>query len=148
MTRVLVVGCDARWRKTLEWMLSEAGYAVAGIADTDFALKGLRVSFSPLVVIITHGGAGSEGLKILEQSPTLPPHEYILLSAVPQRAPWVWNPSFWHFVPVVPAPFDLDLLLDRVAEAARRIACLAPAEPPECAVSGEPVPALRLIEST
>lgn len=121
MVRVLVVERDELLRETLELMLDEAGYTVAGIGDGALAVRALEVSPYPLVVLLSHGGSDTDGEAVLISARMLPSHAYIVLSTRPQKAPWVWNAHTEHFVPVVPEPFDVDTLLEAVAAAVARL---------------------------
>lgn len=126
MIRVLVVERDELLRETLEMVLDDAGYTVAGVADGAMAMRALEVSPHPLVVLLSHGGRDGDSETVLVSAPMLPPHEYILLSTRPKDAPWVWNAHMEHFVSVVSLPFEVDALLDMVAAAAARLERAAP----------------------
>ncbi len=121
MVRVLIVERDALLRECLELMLEEAGYTVAGTADSVMALYALQVSSHPLVVLLRHGGLEAPEMEILRQAPYLPKHAYLLLSSYPARAPLVRNPHTDCIVPVVPLPFGMDEVQCAVAEVASRL---------------------------
>ena len=120
-TQVYIVERDAALRETVALVLEEAGYAVDGIGDVHHALAALRDSPAPMVVLIGHGDPETEGLFLLEQSSSLPPHAYLLLSTHPQAAPSLPNPHTQHLVPIMAEPFDVDTLLTQVSEAASRL---------------------------
>lgn len=102
-------------------LLDEAGYATDCVGDVGLALEMLRDSPHPMVVVIGHGEPHVEGLTILEQAGSLPPHAYLLLSTAPQVAPSISNPHTLYLVPVMAEPLDMDTLLACVDEAARRL---------------------------
>ena len=120
-TQVYIVERDAALRETVALVLEEAGYAVDGVGDVHQALAALRASPHPMVVLIGHGDPETEGLSLLEQSSSLPPHAYLLLSTHPQAAPSVSNPYTQHLVPIMAEPFDVVTLLAQVNEAAHRL---------------------------
>lgn len=120
-TRVFIVERDVSLRETVTLVLEDAGYATDGVGDVRQALAALRDSPHPMVVLIGHGDPEAEGLSLLEQANSLPPHAYLLLSTHPQIAPSVSNPYTHHLVPIMAEPFDVDALLAQVDEAARRL---------------------------
>lgn len=119
--RALVIERDADLRQTLELVLEDAGYAVAGVEDVSLAEAGLRVSPHPLVVLVSHGDPARRGRSLAEAAGSLPPHAYVLLSTRPQTAPHLLNPHTEHVVPVVAEPFDVDVLLAAVDDASERL---------------------------
>lgn len=130
MERVLIVGQDTALSKALCAVLEDAGYGVAVCSDTTLALALMCISYRPFVVLLfpddgsheqPYDGPAQAWTQVLAFARLLPRHAYILLSSQPQRAPWQWNPHTQAFVPIVPLPFDLKLLLTRVAEAVRRL---------------------------
>lgn len=127
MVRVLVVEPDPLLREALELMLDEAGYTVAGVGDGNLARQALRVSPYPLVVLLSRSTDRIQAAEddILRGISDLPAHAYLLLSMHPHHAPWVWNAHTERFVPVVPVPFDVDEVLDRVANAAGLLGTVA-----------------------
>jgi DNA-binding NtrC family response regulator len=121
MCDVLLVIQDRDLSETLSVVLEEAGYSIAICADTSGALTMLRVADKPLVVMLSHGGPSHKGEHILAAVPDLPPHAYLLLTTDPRKAPLKWNPHTQAFVPVLPMPFDVDLLLAHVDDAMSRL---------------------------
>jgi DNA-binding NtrC family response regulator len=123
MCDALLVIQDRDLSETLSVVLEEAGYSIAICADTAVALTMLRVAEKPLVVMLSHGGTSQEGEHILAAVPELPPHAYVLLSTDRRKAPLKWNPYTQAFVPVLPMPFDVDLLVAQVDDAVSRLHC-------------------------
>ena len=122
MNSVLIVGHQRELSEILREALYDAGYTVTVYSDTSLALAFLQAATTLVVIIVhSHGGASQEWEPILAAIAGLPPHAYLLMSTNPQTAPQQWNPHTQAFVSVVPMPFDLDVLLARVADAVSRL---------------------------
>jgi CheY-like chemotaxis protein len=124
---VLVVDDDEGIRETLRFLLEDAGHDVLEATDGFAALRVLRASAEPLVVLLDFMMPGLDGagvLRAVAQDATLAGmHSYIVITA-DARAANLLTASLPPrlSVPVIRKPFDIDLLLDTIAEAARRIA--------------------------
>jgi DNA-binding NtrC family response regulator len=116
MNSVLLVDLERSLGEILRDMLQEAGYDIVISATVPSALVALQAATKPLLVILSHGGLSHEWERVLTAAPGLPPHGYVLLSTQPGESPRVWNPHTQAVVPVVPMPFDIDLLLTQVAQ--------------------------------
>ena len=129
MERVLIVGQNTALSRALCAVLEDAGYGVAVCSDATLALVLLRVTHLPFVVLVSHDaahdGPAQEWRQVLALARALPRHAYVLLSSQPRQEPSQWNSYTQAFVPVVPLPFDMKLLLTRVAEAVRRMRFMA-----------------------
>jgi DNA-binding NtrC family response regulator len=125
MEQVLVVEQDVDLQGVLGKVLKHAGYRVVMCSDMTVATGLLHLAPRPLVVILSHGERSQEALQLLMVAHTLPAHAYVLLSSHPQQAPLHFNPHTQAFVPVVPMPLEVDLLLARVAEATWRLHAVA-----------------------
>jgi DNA-binding NtrC family response regulator len=121
MSSVLLVGQEKSLSEVLCDVLQEASYDVTVCADAFCALNMLRVATAPVVVILSHGGHSQEWERMLAAVAELPRHAYLVLSTHPEEAPAQWNPHMQAYVPVVPMPFDMDILLAQVAEAVARL---------------------------
>ncbi|WIG61462.1 MAG: hypothetical protein OJF49_004210 [Ktedonobacterales bacterium] len=123
---VVLVAPDRDLRETLAAIVSEAGYRVVGVGDTEMALVALRATTLPQVVVLTDGLADNTALLVLQRLPYLPKHVYLVLSTDQSHAPAVVNMYTARQIPVIEEPFDLDRFLDRVDEAAALAATSAP----------------------
>jgi DNA-binding NtrC family response regulator len=121
MSSVLLVDQEKSLSEILRDMLQEAGYDVTVCTDASWALNMLRVATASVVVILSHGGLSQEWEHMLAAAAELPRHAYLVLSTRPEEAPAQWNPHTQAYVPVVPMPFDMDVLLAQVAEAVVRL---------------------------
>lgn len=139
MIQVLVVIRDDGMRDAVQAIVEEGGYAAACCATTPQAVEMLRVNPAPLVVILLHGGRDGDWAPVLNAMSSLPVHAYVLLSTRTQDAPRVWNRHTQHAVPVVPAPFDMAVLLAQIAETAAQLAYVATIPPTLAGPSPRPV---------
>lgn len=123
---VLVVEDDDDTRATLRLALEDAAaYPVAEAADGAQALAQLRARADRVVVLLDLLMPGVDGLQVLRAAATEPlvgRHAFILMTA-DGRPP---SPRLSALltrlqVPTVSKPFDMDHLLDVVAEAATRL---------------------------
>ena len=127
MAYVLIVDDDADTRDILRLIVEDAGYeTVADATNGVEALAILRAGDVPLVVLLDLDLPRLDGLGVLNavaQDPTLAARNaFVLLTAVNQR----------HYqeaaevcaqlsVPFVLKPFDVDVLLNAMTSAARRL---------------------------
>lgn len=123
MAHVLVVDDEPGQREMLRLLLEDAGHTVAEASGGEAALQLLRATPERMVVLLDQrmpGLGGDEVLAIVAADPTLATHHaYILVTASPQkllnRPPVVLGTLS---VPVVEKPFEVDVLLAMVAQAA------------------------------
>ena len=126
---VLLVVADTSSRDGLRLVLEAAGYAVSEAADSPAALALLRLNLARtrphrLVVLVHHAlpevdGAGM--LRTIADDPHLATHHaYVLLAALQEPSfPIIEEEVLAHLtVSVVPRPFERDVLLSAVAQAA------------------------------
>ncbi len=119
-TSVLVVDDDTSIRETLRYLLEDAGYAVIEAQDGLQALDFLRKAPGPVVVLLDlmmpqMDGAGLLGT-VAGDTRRLRRHNYILMTAGHQTL----SLAFAHMlsdlsVPVIYKPFDIDKLLEVIA---------------------------------
>jgi CheY-like chemotaxis protein len=123
---VLVVDDDPDVRETLRWALHEEGYGVCEAADGVHALAVLRFSVRPLVTVLDYrlpGMTGGEVLAAVAADPQVAGrHTFVLVTADQQDLP----PSLvlWadrQGIRILSKPFDVEVLLAAVAEAAGRL---------------------------
>jgi CheY-like chemotaxis protein len=123
---VLVVDDDRAIRETLRFMLEDADYDVRDAADGVAALDVLRASRQPLVVLLDLMMPRLDGTGVLrtvsEERQLATRHAYIVVTANMQA----FTPAFtsllsWLDAEVMRKPFDMDVLLDQVDRAARRL---------------------------
>ncbi len=126
MAHVLVVDDDEDIRLTLRALLEDVGgHTVVEAADGVSGLELLRASQQPLVVLLDLLMPGLDGIGVLqavaadEQLATR--HAYVLVSVSRRATPENLPPSLALAVSIVPKPFDINTLLDTVADAERRI---------------------------
>ena len=126
MARVVVVDGDADLRDTLRMLLEDAGYTVAECDDGLDCLRVLRASPTPLVVLLENllrRMMGEAVLRAVAADPCLAGrHAYVVLTT----SPCALLPHTQHLpaglsVPVIAKPFELDELLNAVAQAAGRL---------------------------
>lgn len=127
--RVMVVGPDTDRCLTLCAIVEAAGYGAVACTGSELARKLLRIAPHPFVVLLTDGASGGGAEpgweRVLDEMEQLPAHVYLLLPHEPQKAPWRVNPYTHAFVPVVPMPIELDLLVARLAGAVAELPALS-----------------------
>lgn len=72
-----------------------------------------------------HGGLDHDCDDVLSAAPTLPAHVYLVINTHPHRVQRFWNVFTQRDIPVLPAPFDVNDLLELLADAAERASLLA-----------------------
>lgn len=121
MSHILVVDDDDEVRDLLRMALEEEGHTVDEAESGRVALEKLRATSERLVVILDYLMPGMDGLEVLHaiaQDETLAPrHSYILMSAgrfFPADDEALRGLS----VAVLPKPFDLDKVFQKVRQVA------------------------------
>jgi CheY-like chemotaxis protein len=126
MTQVLVVDDDQPTREVLRMMLEDAGYEVVEAPNGTAALELLRASEQRMVALVDQVMPGVDGIAVLStlaDDPQLAArHAYVLMTAGarPLGEPEVALLSTLS-APLLRKPFDIDVLLEVVAEVARRV---------------------------
>lgn len=126
MAHVLVVDDDADIRISMRSLLEDiGGYTVIEAPDGSDALRILRASEEPLVVLLDLLMPGLDGMGVLREvaaDETLAHrHAYVLVTVRRQEQPLEFPSSPELDVPVVSKPFDMDELLSTVAAAERKV---------------------------
>lgn len=126
LAHVLVVDDDEPIRDTLRSVLEDAGHAVTDAPDGVAALDVLRASPHRMVVLLDLRMPGMDGAGLLDTvagDRTLATrHAYILMTANLQTLTLSFaNLLTTLSVPVLRKPFDLDVVLDTVEQAAARL---------------------------
>lgn len=126
LAHVLVVDDDEPIRDTLRSVLEDAGHAVTDAPDGVAALDVLRASPHRMVVLLDLRMPGMDGAGLLGTvagDRTLATrHAYILMTANLQTLTLSFaNLLTTLSVPVLRKPFDLDVVLDTVEQAAARL---------------------------
>ncbi len=128
---ILLVDDDQEIRNTLREALEEEGYEVCEAEDGIEALRLLRASMIPLVVVLDLRMPRLSGDALLQRVSTrehLPAkHTYLLITASRE----LLSPTSLRLlkrmdVPVTPKPFDLNDMLTLVAHAADMLSETAP----------------------
>lgn len=119
---VLIVDDDRSIRGTLRAVLEDEDYQVLEADNGNTALALLRASYGPVVVLLDLRMPGLDGSGVLEAvaaEARLATHNaYILITATPHSIPATTLHLLDQLsVPVVPKPFDLDILLEAVTQA-------------------------------
>jgi CheY-like chemotaxis protein len=124
---ILVADGDELLRRTLRILFEEEGYAVLEAADGRQALELLRTSPQPLVVVLDQimpALSGEEVLYAVAKDRHLRRrHAFVLLSAAPHlsRRLRLMRLLTQLAVQRIAKPFDIDVLLDAVVQATRRV---------------------------
>lgn len=123
MARVLVVDDDQDIRDVVRFILEDAGYEVLEASDGNTALRVLRASQTPLVVLLDLLMPQPNGIDVLREviaDPQLCRHAYLLLTAdntiLRQQAESLLTQVSAQ---VIPKPFDVGKLLEIVEHAAQ-----------------------------
>ena len=123
---VLVVDDDQAIRETLRLVLEDSRYVVLEAADGQTALRIARESEDRMVVLldlIMPGFDGEQVLSAVAGDETLATrHVYVLMTAAHKRL----KPTLKALLemvnaPIMQKPFDLDTLLNTVADAGKRL---------------------------
>ncbi|MEO7000214.1 MAG: response regulator [Ktedonobacterales bacterium] len=124
---VCVIEDDHDIRETLRFLLEDTGYRVIEAEDglTGYAL--LQQSTERLVVLLDHKLPQMDGCDLLELAANdevlRVQHAFILVTASPKNAEEDCGEHLDDLdAPLISKPFDIDEVLDAVAEAATRLA--------------------------
>lgn len=127
---VLVVDDDTDIRETLRLALEDEGYSVHEAEDGMIALRALRESSHPLVVLLDLMMPRLDGEGVLRAAVAderLRRHVYVMVTAKYQSLPTSLRSLISTLdVPVLPKPVDLDDLLNTVADASGRLGDVRP----------------------
>lgn len=122
---VCVIDDDTSIRETLRFLLEDAGYRVieAGDGLTGYAL--LKQIAGRLIVLVDHKLPQMDGCDLLQLAANdedlRSRHVFIFVTASPQRAEDDCGETIEELdATLIPKPFDIDDVLDAVAEAAAR----------------------------
>ncbi len=127
---ILIVDDDQGVRETLRMALEDEGFAVYEAADGDEALRLLRMSRQPLVVVLDlrmPRMSGDALLRRVSRRERLPAqHAFLLVTASYDRL----SPGNQRLLqrmktPVIAKPFDLDELLSLISHTAATLASAA-----------------------
>jgi two-component system response regulator (stage 0 sporulation protein F) len=121
---VLVVDDEDTIRATLRWLLTDAGYTVYEAANGEQAVQFLHQQRNGVVVLLDYSMPRMDGLQVLQtieaESPRAGKHAFILMSARYGLVPPELARELQQLgVPTIDKPFDVDMLLARVAIAAQ-----------------------------
>ena len=125
MTHILIVDDDSAIRDTLREALEDEGYEVAEAADGIAGLERLRASQENMVVLLDQLMPKLDGVGVLravQNDPLLTQrHTYILLTARSRMSTPATDIATALGVPIIRKPFDLETLLQAIAQAAARL---------------------------
>lgn len=124
--RVLVVDDDTAIRETIRFALEDAGYSVAEAVDGLAALKQLRAGSDRMVVLLDLMMPGLDGAGILGavagDARLASQYAFVLITASTKTLTLAFANLLQNLsVPILTKPFDIDILLEVVAAAARRL---------------------------
>lgn len=129
--RVLVVDDDDETRETLRFLLEDAGYPVMDASDGAAALELIDAAQNPIVVLLDLLMPRTGGRGVLEAVAAdgegadgrgRKRHAYIILTANTRALPAAQAAVLGALAVVaVEKPFDMDVLLATVAEAAAKL---------------------------
>lgn len=124
--QILIVDDDRSIRATLRAVLEDEEYKVLEADNGQTALALLQATYGPLVVLLDLRMPGLDGAGVLEavaaDQRLATCNAYILITANSHSIPDATARLLEQLdVPVVPKPFDLDILLETVMQAAVKI---------------------------
>jgi len=133
VVRILIVDDDRSIRETLRVVLQDEGYDVLEAEDGQVALKILRASSEPLVVLLDLRMPVLDGTGVLSavaaDSHLSTRHAILMITAnrdsIQDKDRTAQLLQQLH-VAVIPKPFDLDGLIDTVDQTARRLSASMP----------------------
>lgn len=125
-TTVLVVDDDPEIRTALRFVLEDEGYTVHEAPDGNPALERLHNHPDGMVVLLDLNMPGVDGIEVMRavaaHEPLITRHAYILMTANLRTLPLPLAQQLSQLrVPVLSKPFDMDHLLEVIAQAAERI---------------------------
>ena len=120
---VCVIEDDEAIRAILRVLLEDEGYPVLEAADGLAGYQLLRTSAAPLIALIDHILPKMDGCDLLDlaakNEDLRARHEFIFVTSSPQHAEDDCGETLEELnVPVISKPFDIDEVLEPVAEAA------------------------------
>jgi two-component system, OmpR family, response regulator ResD len=124
---ILVAEDDAILRQTLRDLFAEEGYAVLEAADGRQVLEMLRTSPQPLVVVLDQLMPTLSGEEVLyavaKDCHLRRRHAFVLVSAAPHLSRQLRLMRLLTQLAIqrIAKPFDIDVLLEAVAQATRRV---------------------------
>lgn len=123
---VLVVDDDETIRDTLRLVLEDAGYRVEEAPDGRTALDRMRTDTERYIVLLDLIMPGIDGTSVLasvaRDESLFSRHAYILMTAGQAHAMPGIDQMLTRFgIPILQKPFDLDALLDMLADAQKRL---------------------------
>jgi CheY-like chemotaxis protein len=126
VTQVCVIEDDEAIRETMRLLLEDAGYSVIEASDGITGRDLLRESPNRMIAVVDHKLPRMDGCDLLEQvandEDLRERHTYIFVTASPKRAAEDCEETLEELaVPVLAKPFDIDELLDAVAEAEQKL---------------------------
>ncbi len=125
VTRILVVDDDRSIRETLQAVLQDEGYNVSEAEDGEVALRIMRASKEPLIILLDLRMPVLDGEGVLSfvasDRRLASRNAFLLITAnrdfISEKTKQLLSQLQ---VPVIPKPFELDRLIDMVAETAYR----------------------------
>lgn len=122
----VIVDDDPEIRQTVRIVLEDEGYAVVEAADGVEALETLRTALTSLVVLLDLRMPRMDGMGVLravaEDQRLLEQHAYVVMTANAPPLPGDLAELLERLsVPVLRKPFDIDVLVRVVREAAQRL---------------------------
>lgn len=116
MRPVLVVEPDSDLRDLLADLLNEAGYSVTLMTSARAALRMLKRSTTPTVVLLDQGFPHAVDVESLSRIVALRRHTCLFLSTNPDQAP-VLRDAQQRLIATIAEPFDIEDLLRAVGRA-------------------------------
>lgn len=127
MSTVLVVDDEQDILQTVEIILTEEGYTVVTAPGGNRALELVRLMSGHVVVLFDRAMPEGDGLYLLKEvaddEVLTGRHAYICMTATPRHriAPEFTALMEWLGVALIAKPFDIDILVNAVADAHQRL---------------------------
>jgi CheY-like chemotaxis protein len=127
MAQVLIVDDDTEIRRALRGALEDVGYGVREAEDGKRALEMLRSEPDGMVVLLDVMMPGMDGPALLQavvdDTVLARRHAFVLITANIAAVPLEQARDRLRLgIPIVQKPFNMAVLLDAIAQAARRLA--------------------------